>query len=92
MSKKRIVAKVLIKLGKGFPFSKLKDNKVNLSKEEREQVAKNKAEWSDGRAAIFKSLINNKPYYVTHTHRAFKYSPKLEEACKMFHNFIKETA
>lgn len=93
MNKNALIEKVIEKLGRGgFTYKKLNDNKVNLTKEEREKVKKLKAEWSDERSAIFKSVINGKPYYVTHTHRAFQYSPKLEEACKMFHDFIKDTA
>lgn len=93
VSKSVIVSKVMLKLGGGgFTYSKLKDNKVNLTPDEREKVKKLKAEWSDGRSAIFKSIINNKSYYVTHTHRAFQYSPTIEGTAKMFHNFIKDTA
>lgn len=76
----------------GFSYPRLNDNKVKLTEEERDKVHKLKAEWSDGRSAIFKAVIDGKSYYVTHTHRAFQYSPKLETACKMFHTFIKDTA
>jgi len=93
MNRKAIIQKVIFKLGsKGLNYDTLNKNKVNLTKEEREKVKKLKAEWSDDRSAIFKSIVKGKPYYVTHTHRAFQYSPKLETACNMFHNFIKSTA
>lgn len=91
--KKLLIEKIIKKLaGTNISCSKLKENKVNLTKEERAKVKKLKAEWSDGRSAIFKSLIKGKTYFVVSTHRAYTYSPKLEEACKKFHDFIKDTA
>ena len=94
MDRKILIKKVALRLsGKGFDIQTLKKHRVNLTEEERAKVKKLKGEWdSDKRSAIMKSMINGKPYYVTYTHRAFNYSPKLEIACKMFNDFIKDTA
>lgn len=93
MDKFSLIKRVTQKLARrGYTYDKLAENKKPLSEEERSKVHNLKAEWSDGRSAIFKSVIKGKNYYVTYTHRAFQYSPKLETACKMFHEFIKDTA
>jgi len=76
----------------GPEMATLKKNKVTLSKDEREEVKKLKAEWSDKRSAIFKAVIKGKTWYVTHTHRAYQCAPTIKGAAKKFHDFIKETA
>jgi hypothetical protein len=73
-------------------YEVLKKNKVNLSKEEREKVKAKKAEWSDGRSSIFKSTVNGKNWFVTHTHRAYRVKPTINGAASEFHNYIKFTA
>ena len=75
-------------------FEKLKDNQVNLTADERKVVKDRKAEWSDGRSAIWKSVNpkTNTTTYITHTHRAYNTASTLVGACNRFHNFIKGTA
>lgn len=75
-----------------IPFEKLKKHKVDLSKDERATVKEKGAEWSDDRSAVFKSVIDGKSYYTTHTHRAYNCCPTLAGACERFHSFIKGTA
>lgn len=76
----------------GIAFDKLKKNKVNLTNDERQVVKDGGAEWSDGRSAIMKSVINGEEYFTTYTHRAYNCCKTLKEAIKRFHVFIKETA
>jgi len=93
--KEKIVKKVISKLIESKKFITMKvltENKLNLNPEEREKVKKLKAEWSDGRSAVFKSKVRGKFYYVVHTHRSYDYSPSLETACRQFHDHIKDTA
>jgi hypothetical protein len=78
--------------GEDVPFEKLKDNKVNLSDEERAEVEKGGAEWSDGRSAVMKSVIGDKTYFTTYTHRAYNCCKTLAQAIERFHAFIKGTA
>jgi hypothetical protein len=75
-------------------FKHLRKNEVALSKEERTEVGKQKAEWSDGRSAVWKSVDpkTNKVTYITHTHRAYNTAPTLKGAISRFHKFIKGTA
>jgi len=74
-------------------FEKLKDNKVPLSKEEKEEVYKSKATWSNGDSAVWKSVNKDgKTTYVTHTHRACGKADTLKGAISKFHNSIKGTA
>jgi hypothetical protein len=75
-----------------IPFKKLKDHKVDLTKEERAAVKEKGAEWSDNHSAVFKSVIGGKSYYITHTHRAYNCCPTIAGACERFHSFIKGTA
>ena len=75
-----------------IPFKKLKDNKVNLTDEERAKVKELGAEWSDERSAIMKSLIDGEEYFTTYTHRAYNCCKTLEGAADRFHKFIKGTA
>lgn len=75
-------------------FEKLKNNKVPLTSEEREECKKRKAFWGDGRCAVWKSYNPNtkKTTYVTHTHRVYNTAPTLKGAISRFHNFVKSTA
>lgn len=75
-------------------FQKLKDNKVNLTPEERKECKDKKAEWSGGYCAVWKSVDpkTNKVTYVTNTHRAYQARPTLKGAISIFHSFIKSTA
>lgn len=81
-------------LAEASDFEKLKKNKKPFTSEEREQVVKSKAVWSDGRNAVWKSVDpdSGKTTFVTHTHRAYNTAPTLKGAIGRFHNFIKGTA
>jgi len=73
-------------------FNSLKDNKKPLSKEERDIVKQGKAEWSDGRSAVWKSVNKKgKKTFVSNTHRAYNTAPTLKGIIKKFHEFIKST-
>jgi hypothetical protein len=84
--------------GKSSPFSKLKDNKVKLSPEERKEVMSKKAVWHHGNhgeatPAVWKTTDGKgKTVYVTNTHRAYQVRPTLAGAISIFHKFIKGTA
>lgn len=74
-------------------YQVLKTNKTPLTKEERSQVKKGKAEWSDGRSAVWKSKDSKgNIMFVTNTHRAYNTAKTLKGAMSRFHNFIKGTA
>lgn len=75
----------------------LKKGQVKLDPEERALVMKRKAVWhmnGDNKpsSAVWKSKVNGKPWYVTHTHRAFNVTPTLKGTISRFHNFIKGTS
>jgi hypothetical protein len=73
-------------------IKKLKDNKKPLTPEEREEVVKAGATWSDGTPGIHKSVDKNgKATYYCYTHRAYQAKPTLKGAIKAF-DFIKTTA
>jgi hypothetical protein len=79
-------------------FEVLKDNKIALTKEERQEVIDAKAVWHMGpngkeTAAVWKSKDSKgKIVYVTNTHRAYRSASTLKGAIKEFHDFIKGTA
>jgi predicted phosphodiesterase len=85
-------------LEKKNEFEKLKDNQVQLSKEEREEVMKAKAVWHHGpngeeTSAVWKSKNKDGSFiYVTHTHRAYNTAKTLKAAINKYHKFIKSTA
>jgi len=80
-------------------FEKLKDNKVELTPEERKKVMDADAVWHHGpngapSPAVWKSVDKKtgKATYVTHTHRAFQSRPTLKGAISIYHSFIKGTS
>lgn len=75
-------------------FQVLKENKVKLSADERAEVKRRGAEWSDGSSAVWKSVNpkTGKATFVTNTHRAYNTAPTCRGACGRFHKFIKSTA
>ena len=81
----------------GSEFKTLRDNKIPLTDEEREECMKAGAVWhhgSDGKetCAIWKSKWKDgRIVYGSNTHRAFSTSPTLKGAIKKF-DFIKTTA
>lgn len=76
----------------------LKENKIPLTDEERDEVMKAKAVWHHGpngeeSPAVWKSKNSKGEItYVTNTHRAYQTAPTLKGAIKEFHDFIKSTA
>jgi hypothetical protein len=83
---------------KGQPkWDTLQDNRVTLSDEERKQVMDADAVWHHGpdgkeSPAVWKSIVKDKTWYVTNTHRAYQVRPTLEGAISIFHSFIKSTS
>jgi hypothetical protein len=79
-------------------FQQLKDNRVNLTTEERKKVMDSKAVWHNYQGhgespAVWKSVDDEgKVTYVTNTHRAYNTAPTLKGAISRFHKFIKSTA
>lgn len=78
-------------------FQRYKDNKVELTPEEKKIVREKGAVWNsgspDGNLAVWKSVDKNgETTYITHTHRAYNTAPTLKGAISRFHNFIKSTA
>ena len=89
--------KVAYKGGRGPKWKALKDNKVNLTPEERKLVMDRKAVWHRGpngeeTPAVWKANVKDKDWYVTNTHRAFNVCPTVQGAIGRFHKFIKGTA
>jgi len=74
-------------------FKKLKKHKKPMTTEERDLVRTEKAEWSDKRSAVFKSVIpGGKTWYTTNTHRCYNTSNDLNLTIDRFHDFVKGTA
>lgn len=79
-------------------FKTLKDNKIPLTDEERDECMKADAVWHHGpngekTCAIWKSKKKDgKIVYGCNTHRAYNIAPTLKGAIGKFHSFIKETA
>jgi hypothetical protein len=87
----------LIESCKEPDFNTLKKNKVKLTDEERKEVMKSDAVWHHGSngeptAAVWKSEVDGKIWYVTNTHRAYNVRPTLKGAISRYHKFIKGTA
>lgn len=83
--------------GRGPKFKALQKGRVNLAPEERALVIKRDARWSKGpngnrNLAVFKSVVNGKTWYTTHTHRAYNVTKTLKGTINRFHKFIKSTA
>jgi hypothetical protein len=80
----------------GPSFKALKKGKVRLDPEESKLCHDRKAVWHHvpGKpgAAVWKSVVNGKTWYVTNTHRAYNVTPTLKGTIKRFHDFIKGTA
>ena len=75
-----------------YKYSDLKDMKLRLEPEEREQAIKAGAHWSDGRCGIWKARTKSgEIVYGSNTHRAMSVKPTLGQAIKAF-PFIKSTS
>ena len=82
---------------RGPQFKALKDNKVNISDDERQIIMDSKAVWHHGpngeeTPAVWKSVVNEKTWFVCNTHRAYNVMPTIRGAIHQFHGFIKSTA
>jgi hypothetical protein len=79
-------------------FQVLRENKIQLTKEERNTVMKKKAVWHHGlkgvaSPAVWKSKDSKgKVIFVTNTHRAYNKASTLLGAINRYHKFIKSTA
>ena len=78
-------------------FSTLKKGKLKLDAAEREEVMRRKAVWHHGpkgqeSAAVWKSKVRGKMWYVTNTHRCFQVRPTLKGAIQAYHKVVKQTA
>lgn len=69
----------------------LKDNKTSLTEEEKKEVKDRGATWTDGSLGVWKANVDDKDWYVCHTHRAYQCKPTLKGAIKAF-EFIETTA
>lgn len=79
-------------LVEGYDLDSLKKRKVALTPEERDQVIKAGAVWSDGRAGVWKAKDAKGNFvYGSNTHRAFSAEKSLATAIKKF-DFIKSTS
>lgn len=78
-------------------FQVLKDNKIALTPEEREEAMKAGAVWHHGpggteSCAIWKGKNSSgKIVYVCNTHRVYQTAPTLKGAIKKFHDVVKDT-
>lgn len=75
----------------------LKAGKKPLDPEERDLVMKRKAVWHHGpkgqeSAAVWKSVVRGKTWYVTNTHRCYQARPTLKGAIEAYHTVVKETS
>lgn len=78
--------------GKRYKFDKLKDNKVELTDEEKAQAKRDGGYWENGDLAVWKSDYDGEIVYVTHTHRAFNTAKSIGAIINKFKNFIKGTS
>jgi hypothetical protein len=82
----------------GKEFKTIKDNKIPLTDEERDDCMKAKAVWHPENhdipcCAIWKSKgKDGKIVYGSNTHRCYQTSNTLKGAIKKFHEVVKETA
>jgi hypothetical protein len=86
-------------IGESAPsFADLKAGKVELADDERAEVMRKKAVWhfshhkGKASAAVWKSIVDGKTYFVTNTHRAYNVAPTVKGAINRYHAFIKSTA
>lgn len=82
---------------KGPNYKALDKGRVKLTPEERDLVIKREATWNHGQdgapsPAVWKSVVKDKTWYVTNTHRAFNKAPTLKGAISRYHKFIKSTS
>ena len=75
----------------------LKENKRQLTSEERDAVMSEGAVWHHGpngeeSPAVWKSVVDGKDWFITNTHRAYQCKTTLSAAINAYHNFIKSTA
>lgn len=87
------------KLAKKSEFQVLKENRVSLTPDERQEIMTRKAVWHFGpngkpSPAVWKSVNKKtgKVTYVTNTHRAYNIASTLKGAIERYHKFIKGTA
>jgi hypothetical protein len=78
-------------------FKTLKAHRVDLTDDERKRVLSRKAVWHFGSngppsPAVWKSVVGDKTWFVTNTHRAFNVAASLDGAIGRYHAFIKSTA
>lgn len=78
-------------------YEVLKNHKVPLTDEERQECLDAKATWNHGingkpSPAVWKSVKDGKTTYITNTHRAYNTAPTLKGAISRYHKFIKGTA
>ena len=91
--------------GKGPKYKVLDKNRVPLDPAEKRLVFARKAVWHHGSgvkdprdttgktvSAVWKSVVKEKPWYVTATHRAYNVTPTLKGTIKRYHDFIEGTA
>ena len=78
---------------KGPKMDTLKKNKVSLTAEERKEVMDRGATWgqNDEIPAVWKSVVDDKEWFVCNTHRAFQCKPTLKGAINSY-KFIETTA
>ncbi len=92
----KLIEKIAYEGGKGPKFKVLRKGQVKLDPEERALVMKRKAVWhmngGGPTSAVFKSVVNGKTWYTTHTHRAYNVTPTLKGTINRYHAFIKSTA
>jgi hypothetical protein len=88
----------LVEKKKRSSFEILKSNKIELSKEERQECLDADAVWHHGNQkspspAVWKGK-NSKGdiVYVTNTHRLYQTAATLKGAIKKFHDVVKQTA
>lgn len=86
-------------LEKKSDLEKLKENKIDLTSEERQECIEKKAVWHHGpngeeTPAVWKSKHpkTGKITYVTNTHRAYNIATTLKGAINRYHKFMKRTA
>jgi hypothetical protein len=92
-----LIEKLAYVAGRGPKFKVLQKGRVELTPEERALVIKRDARWSAGsrgqrNLAVFKSVVNGKKWYTTHTHRAYNVTKTLKGTISRFHKFIKSTS
>jgi hypothetical protein len=80
----------------GHEFKKIKENKIPLTDEERNEAMKAKAVWNftdSPSCAIWKSKDSKgKIIYGSNTHRCYQVSNSLQGAIKKYHDVVKGTA